>query len=118
MMYEIRKRMPESTLLPAKGIFNIPHHKGKVWEELAFDDTKLYAVGKWIAAQLNVMVVTGFVPLSPVSPTECLNQLSYLPIPFQQQYPSMVHYLWDKSHQRNRCVYFALVFLMALIVYK
>ena len=45
-------------------------------EELAFDDAVT-----WITAQLNVMSVTGFVPQSPWSPTQCLNQLSYLPNP-------------------------------------
>ena len=39
----------------------------------------VYTAGKWIAAQLNVLAVIGFVPLSPGSPTQCLNQLSYLP---------------------------------------
>ena len=42
---------------------------------------KLYTARKWIAAQLNVMAVTGFVPLSPGWPTQCFNQLSYLPTP-------------------------------------
>ena len=36
MMYAMRRRMPESTLLPTQGIFNLPHHIGMVWEELAF----------------------------------------------------------------------------------
>ena len=40
---------------------------------------KLYTEGKWISAQLNVMTVTGFIPLSPWLPTHHLNQLSYLP---------------------------------------
>ena len=40
---------------------------------------KIYTAGKWIAAQLNVMAVTWFVHLSPGSPTQCLNQVSYLP---------------------------------------
>ena len=26
MMYEMRRGKPESTLLPAQGIFNLPHH--------------------------------------------------------------------------------------------
>ena len=37
--------------------------------------TILGIVGKWIAAQLNVMAVTG---MSPESLTQCFNQLSYL----------------------------------------
>ena len=40
---------------------------------------KLYTVGKQIAAQLYVMAVTGFAPLSPGLPTQRLNQLNYLP---------------------------------------
>ena len=66
MMYQTRRRKPEPTLLPTLGIFNFPHNIGMVWE--------------WIAAQLNVMAVAGFVPLSPGSPTQRHNQLSYLPI--------------------------------------
>ena len=50
-----------------------------VWDELAFDDAVSYTEGKWIAAHLNVMAVTGFIPLWPRSPTQCPNQLSYLP---------------------------------------
>ena len=42
-------------------------------EELAFDGVVSYAQqgggGEWIAAQLNVMAVMGFVPLFPGSPT-------------------------------------------------
>ena len=42
IMYEMRKRKPESTLLSTQGIFNLPHHIGIVWEELAFDDALSY----------------------------------------------------------------------------
>ena len=49
---------------------------------------KLFTAGKWIAAQLNVMGVTQFVPLSPGSPTLCLNQLSPLPSPISEEYVS------------------------------
>ena len=42
---------------------------------------KLNPAGKCIAAQLSFMAVTGFVPVSPRPPTQCLNQLSYLPTP-------------------------------------
>ena len=38
MMYEIRMRKPEPTVLPTEGIFNLSHHIGRVGEELAFDD--------------------------------------------------------------------------------
>ena len=43
MMFEIRTRKPERTLLPTEGIFNLPHHVGLVWEELAFDDTVIHS---------------------------------------------------------------------------
>ena len=80
MLYEMRMRKPELTCLPTQGLFNPPHHIGMVGEELAFDDAVSYTQrGKQIAAQLNVMAVTGFVRLSSGSPTPCLNQLSYLP---------------------------------------
>ena len=42
MMHEMRRKKPEPTLLPTKGIFNLPHHIGMVGEELAFDDTVCY----------------------------------------------------------------------------
>ena len=42
MMYEMRRRKPEPTVLPIQGIFNLPHHIGMAWEELAFDDTVSY----------------------------------------------------------------------------
>ena len=62
MMNEMTRTKPEPTLLPIQGIFNFPHHIGMVWEELAFDDTvKLYGVGKWIAAWLNIIAVTPFI---------------------------------------------------------
>ena len=81
MMSDTRRRKPKPILLPTEGIFNLSHHIVMAWEELAFDDgwhCRLYAAGKWSAAQLNVMVVMGFVPLSPGAPTQWLNQLSYL----------------------------------------
>ena len=71
ILYEMRRKS-KPTLLLTQGIFKLPHHLGMVLEQLA------YTSGKWIAAQVNVMAVTGFVPLSPDSPTPCLNQLSYL----------------------------------------
>ena len=54
MMYEMRRRKPESTLLPTQGTINLPHYIGTEWEELAFDDI----VGNWIVAQLNVIAMT------------------------------------------------------------
>ena len=38
MMYEVRRRKFEPTILPTQGIFNLSHYIGTVWEELAFDD--------------------------------------------------------------------------------
>ena len=45
MSYEMRRRKPEPTLLTTQGIFNLPHHIGVVWEELAFDDAVSYTHG-------------------------------------------------------------------------
>ena len=42
MMYEMRCRKPEPTPLPAQRFFNLPHHIGMVWAELAFDDAVSY----------------------------------------------------------------------------
>ena len=41
MMYKMRRK-PEPTPLATKGIFNLPHQKGIVQDELAFDDTVSY----------------------------------------------------------------------------
>ena len=41
-MYEMRRRKPETTLLPTQVKFNLQHHMGMVWEELAFDDAVSY----------------------------------------------------------------------------
>ena len=57
MMYEMRRRKPESTRLPSKAIFNLPHHIGMVLEKLAFCDT-VYTTGNLIAAQLNAIAMT------------------------------------------------------------
>ena len=42
MIYKMRRRKPGPTLLPTQGIFNLPHHVGMVWEQLAFDDAVSY----------------------------------------------------------------------------
>ena len=42
IMYEMRKRKPEPTLLLTQGISNLPHFIGMVQKELAFDDTVSY----------------------------------------------------------------------------
>ena len=42
MMYEMRRRKPESTLLQTQWIFNLPHHIGMESEELAFDGAASY----------------------------------------------------------------------------
>ena len=63
----MRRRKAERTLLLTQGIFNLLHHIGMVcmrgiglwW------CSKLYTSGKWIAAQLNVIVVTRIRTLPP-----------------------------------------------------
>ena len=68
----------EPTLLPTQGIFKppTPYRHGMTMRGTGlWWCSKLYTMRKWIPAQLNVMAVTGFVPLSPVtnpvpSPTE------------------------------------------------
>ena len=70
MMLKMRPRKPKSTLLPSQGILNLPHHIGMVWEELTFDDAVSYihTAAKWIAAQLNVIAMTGIrTPVSRVT---------------------------------------------------
>ena len=42
MMYQMRRRKRKPTLLPTQGTFNLQHHLGMVWEELAFDDAVSY----------------------------------------------------------------------------
>ena len=80
MVYEMRRIKPEPTFLLTQQIFNVPRHIGMVWEELAFDDALSYTQrGNRLQQQLNAMVVMGFAPLSLGSPTQCFNQLSYLP---------------------------------------
>ena len=58
----MRRRKSEPTLLPTRGICDLPHHigdgmrgTGRWW------CCKLYTAGKWTAAQLYVMAVTGFI---------------------------------------------------------
>ena len=36
---------PEPPLLPTQGIFDLPHHIGMVWKELAFKDAVSYTQG-------------------------------------------------------------------------
>ena len=58
-------------ILLTQAIFTIPNHIGMVPEEMAFNvGHVLCAVGKWTAAQLNVMAMTGFAPLCPGSLTD------------------------------------------------
>ena len=73
MMYEMRRRKPEHTLLATRAFVPlIPHRHGMKGTGLVWQG-KVYTVGKWITAQLNVMAVMGFVPLSPASPSLSLN---------------------------------------------
>ena len=59
MMYEMRRREPNHTVLPTQGIFNLPHHiyLGIVWEELAFDDAVSYTQrgngSNWVHSTLD-----------------------------------------------------------------
>ena len=39
MMYEMRRKKPEPTILLTQGILNLSHHIGMVWEQLAFDES-------------------------------------------------------------------------------
>ena len=72
IMSEMRRRKSEPTFLPTQGTFNLLHHIGMVGEEPAFDDAVNYTQQeKWISAQLNVVIVTRFVLLSPELQTEC-----------------------------------------------
>ena len=66
---------PKPTLLLTQWIFNRPPHIGTgLWW-----GCKLYTAGKSIRAHINVTAMTGFIPQSPGSPTQCPNQLSYFP---------------------------------------
>ena len=71
MMYELSRKKPDPTLLLTQGIFNLPH-------QLAIDDAVSYTKRR-NRLQHSVVPVTGFVPLSPRSPTLCFNQLNHLP---------------------------------------
>ena len=62
MMFEMRRRKPEPSLLllPIRGIFNLPQQIGILCEDLAFDDAEsLTQMGNGIATQLNVLAVQG-----------------------------------------------------------
>ena len=73
-----RGKLEPIILLPTRGIFTLPHHIYMVCEEQAFDDAVSWEMDY---SKLNLMAMTGFVPLSLWSPTQRLNQLSYLPTP-------------------------------------
>ena len=45
MMYEMRRRKRDPTLLQTQVIFNLPHHIGMAREELAFDGATSYTIG-------------------------------------------------------------------------
>ena len=55
MMYQMRRRKAEPTILLTQKIFNLTHQIGMEREERC----KLYTARKWIAAQLYVIAVTG-----------------------------------------------------------
>ena len=69
MMYGMRMRKSEPTLLPTQRIFNLPHQIRTVWEELTFDDTVSYTQRG--NTQLNVIAVTGIRALTPHSNQLC-----------------------------------------------
>ena len=54
MMYTMRRRMHDPTPLLTQGTFNLPHHIGMVWEELAFDDPVSYTQ-QWQSKLAEVM---------------------------------------------------------------
>ena len=84
---KMRRWKPEPTLLPTQEIVNLPHHIGIVREELAFDGAISYTQwGEWIAAELNVMSVTGFRIRTAVTRVtdRCLNQLSWSSLVFSE----------------------------------
>ena len=72
MMCGIIRRKPSLYFYRFKGSLTA-YTTGHLW------CCKLFREGKWIAAQLNVMAVKGFILLSPRSPTQCHSQLSYIP---------------------------------------
>ena len=47
--------MYEPTLLSTQGIFNLSHHIGMVWEELAFDDAVSYTASVTYGRQLFIL---------------------------------------------------------------
>ena len=71
----MRKRNNKPPFIQTQRVFKLPHQIGIVSEQLA---CKFYTTRKLIAAQLNMMAVPGFIPLSPGSPIQGLNQMSYL----------------------------------------
>ena len=93
MMHKVGRRKPEPTLLLSQGIFNFPHHIYMVADELVIDDAVDDSV-EWIAAQVNVMALSGFISLSAGSPIQCLNQLNYLLTPM----------FWKRALHTHICV--------------
>ena len=82
MIYEMRRKKAEPSHLHllTMGIFNLLPHVGIVLKELVFDDAVSYTYwGKWIAAQINLIAVTGIRIPVPGSHIPCSNQLSDLP---------------------------------------
>ena len=57
-MCEMR-RNPEPTRLLTQGIFNLLHHKGMVWEQLAFDDV---SYTQWWKSKLAEAMSWGIKP--------------------------------------------------------
>ena len=85
MMYDLRRRKPEPTLLLTQWIFNDPYHTGIVCEEPGFDDAVSYthremdcSIATCHGGDTSLRPVL-HVPMSAGLPTQCFNQLSYLP---------------------------------------
>ena len=68
MMYEMRRRNLEPTLLPTQGIFNLQHHICMEGEERAFNDAVSYSqrgnrVGIEMTCQcLDGSIITSVIP--------------------------------------------------------
>ena len=98
MIYEVRRRKLEPTVLLHQGIFtppphtHAPHRHGMRGTGLWWC-CKLYTVGKSTVTQLNDIALAWFVPLSPGSPSQCRNQLNYLPTSFSTVTPHVL--MWE-----------------------
>ena len=101
MMNDMRRRKTEPTLLPTQDM-----RGSGLWRHCKL----LYTMGKCITAQLNVIAVTGSVPLSPGSPTQCLNQLNYLLTTRVMEDRNWIQEgCWKPSHVKGTRKYYVLL---------